>query len=254
MKRDLIGSAVVHAALLLVLAIISSTGASLPPPVMPEDVMMVTPVDAFPAARVAETGVPEPAEDSDVPDIVEIADPTPEAIPVEPKKPEPKVEKPKPEQVKKPAKKPAKKPVTKKAAQKASPEVARVPDSTKNDGIYESTLSKGAGGKTGGSLLGMSRGTPGGRVGSYPDRITNRIYSAWTNPVKLQDEVSCSVVFRVSPAGKASQIALDRSSGLPAYDNSTIRAVWEVASTLPPFPRSLKDEYIVMRITFVYTP
>ena len=246
MKRDLIGSALVHASLFVALGIISSTGASLPSPVMPEDVMMVTPVDAFPAAA-AETLVPEVSEDAVVVDLPDIPVPTPEAIPIEPRKPEPKVEKSKP--------KPVKKPQAKKPAQKTeSPKVARAPDSTKKDGFYESTLSKGAGGKTGGSLLGMSGGTPGGRAGSYPDRITNRIYRAWTNPVILQDEVSCSVVFRVSPAGKATQIALERSSGLPAYDNSTIRAVWEVASTLPPFPRSLKDEYIVMRITFVYTP
>lgn len=250
MKRDLIGSALVHASFFVVLGIMSSTGASLPSPVMPEDVMMVTPVDAFPMAA-AENLVPDVSEDAVVADVPDIPVPTPEAIPVEPKKPEPKVEKPKPEPVKKPqAKKPAKKP----AQHTESPKVARAPDSTKNEGIYESTLSKGAGGKPGGSLLGMSRGTPGGRAGSYPDRITNRIYNAWTNPVKLQDEVSCSVVFRVSPSGKATEIALERSSGLPAYDNSTIRAVWEVASTLPPFPRSLKDEYIVMRITFVYTP
>jgi protein TonB len=75
----------------------------------------------------------------------------------------------------------------------------------------------------------------------------------WRNPVKTPDAVNCSVVFRIDADGRASQIALERSSGLPAFDNATLRAVYE-AAPYPPFPRSMDQSYIVMRIIFEYLP
>ena len=101
--------------------------------------------------------------------------------------------------------------------------------------------------------MGIQRGTPGGRPSTYPDRVTNKVFYSWKNPSKLLDTATCSVVFRIDAEGHATQVALEQSSGMVVFDNSTVRAVYE-AAPYPPFPRSMKDQYIVMRIIFEYTP
>jgi TonB family protein len=118
--------------------------------------------------------------------------------------------------------------------------------------VYESKVQAGTG-APGGSLLGLRGGTPGGRPSTYPDRVTNKIYYTWKNPAKLLDTATCSVVFRIDPDGQASQVALERTSGMAVFDNSTVRAVYE-AAPYPPFPRGMSERYIVMRVIFEYIP
>lgn len=240
MKRELIGSTLVHALVALFLFVISARSSALPPPIGPEDVMNVTPVDALPAQFAPKAEVPAPAEDADVKPEVAVPEREPEAVPIEPKKPE---EKPKPK-----PKTPAKKPEPTKTEKPKETEAKPA-----EGGVYESKVHSGAAGKPGGSLLGLPGGTPGGRPATYPDRVANKVYYMWKNPAKLPEPVTCSVVFRITADGKASQIALDRSSGMPAFDNSAVRAVYE-AAPYPPFPRSMDDQYIIMRIIFEYTP
>jgi protein TonB len=240
LKRELIGSALAHAGLLVVLLLVTTPNASLPPPVSPDDVMMISPVDALPAgmAEIPAAEAPSHAQDIEVSEPAEVAIPEPEAIPIEPK-PAPSEPKPKP------------KPVRKPVVEQPKPAQAEAPKPA--DGVYESRVQSGQGAAAGGSLLGLKSGVSGGRPASYPDRITNKIFYMWHNPVKLPDSVSCSVVFRVGADGHATQIALENSSGMPAYDNSTVRAIYE-AAPYPPFPRSMKEDYIVMRIIFEYVP
>lgn len=235
-KKELIGSIIGHALVVLFLFAISARGRSLPPPSDLGDIMTVTPVDALPAGLLPtpKAEVPSPADDANVDEAVAIPEKEPEAVPVEPKQ---LAEKPKPkpkETQKKPAETKPREPPAK-------------------QGSYESTVQAGGQGQTGGSLLGLPGGTPGARAATYPDRVANKAFYMWHNPAKLQEQVTCSVTFRIDRDGKASQIALNRSSGFPAYDNSAVRAVYE-AAPYPPFPRSMDEQYIMMTINFVYTP
>jgi protein TonB len=245
MKREIAGSATVHIVAFLLLVLVTAPDASLPPPVPADQVMNVTPVDALPAGllKVPEAEVPVSAPDVSVPDVssaVKIPKSEPVAIPDKPRpKPEPKVvgAQPKPPVITPP-------PVE-------DPPV-RAEAGLPSDGVYESRVQKGTGAE-GGSLLGLERGTPGGRSSTYPDRVTNKVFFSWKNPSKLLDTATCSVVFRIDADGHATQVALEQSSGMAVFDNSTVRAVYE-AAPYPPFPRSMKDQYIVMRIIFEYTP
>lgn len=242
MKQELVGSTLVHLGLALFLVFITTPGA-LPPPMLSDDIMLVTPVEALPAGMLAvpETAVPRAAADLSPADAVAVPIPEPEAIPVNPT--------PKPA-VKKPEVKP--KPPASRAEATPPPADSKPADAKASD-VIESRVQAGAGTQSQGSLLGLPGGTPGGRPAGYPDRVTNKVYYMWRNPVKTPDAVNCSVVFRIAADGRASQIALERSSGLPAFDNATLRAVYE-AAPYPPFPRSMDQSYIVMRIIFEYLP
>jgi len=214
--------------------------------------MNVTPVDALPAgllaqAQEAEASAPEPAPSA-----------TTEAVKIPEKPPTKQADKPKPKPkpADKPKDKPRDKPKPKATDEPVAPDSRTVDEAAdpapKATGVYESRVQTGSGAQ-GGSLLGLRGGTPGGRPSTYPDRITNKIYYTWKNPAKLQDTATCSVVFRIDPTGQASQVALERSSGMAVFDNSTVRAVYE-AAPYPPFPRGMSEQYIVMRVIFEYLP
>lgn len=246
MKRELTLSALAHLSLFLFLVFATMPGNVLPPPIPADQVMNVTPVDALPAGLLAEApAVSEPAPEP-APAATTEAVKIPEKAPA--KKPESKP-KPKP-------KPPAEKPKPKAEAKPAAPDTrtteATTEPSPKATGVYESRVTTGSGAQ-GGSLLGLKGGTPGGRPSSYPDRVTNKIYYTWKNPAKLQDTATCSVVFKIDPKGQASQVALERSSGMAVFDNSTVRAVYE-AAPYPPFPRGMSEQYILMRVIFEYLP
>lgn len=253
MKRELAVSAAVHVLLFVFLVFVTSPDASLPPPIPADAVMNVTPVDALPAGLLA--AAPTSASEAEVaaeePEVTEAVK-IPEKAPAKPKtetkpKPEPKTE-PKPKPKAESAPKPPEKPVV---PDQESPRSEAVEGAPKG-GVYESKVQAGTGAQ-GGSLLGLRGGTPGGRPSTYPDRVTNKIYYTWKNPAKLLDTATCSVVFRIEPDGQAGQVALERSSGMAVFDNSTVRAVYE-AAPYPPFPRGMSEDYIVMRVIFEYIP
>jgi periplasmic protein TonB len=252
MKRAIAVSASAHLLLFVLLVFVTSPDASLPPPIPADQIMNVTPVDALPAGLLSEESAPAPeAEPAEAPAAATEAVKIPEKAPVKPKAESKPTTKPKPRPEKTPP--------------KAKPKVAEAPTAPdgaaarqetasqgQRSGVYESKVQAGSGVK-GGSLLGIKGGTPGGRPSTYPDRVTNKIYYTWKNPAKLLDTATCSVVFRIEPDGQASQVALERSSGMAVFDNSTVRAVYE-AAPYPPFPRGMSEQYIVMRVIFEYIP
>lgn len=241
LRPELLGSTVAHALIALFLFAISAKGKALPPPISADDIIHVTPYDALPPQFAQAEAAPAPAT---TPEVQEAPPEEPKAVPIEPKKPksEPKKKTP-------PKKKETPKP--RKEEPKAPPKAA---EGKGSDGVYESKVQSGSGaGQAGGSLLGLPGGTPGGRAATYPDRVTNKVYYLWRNPLTSPDPVTCSVVFRIDPDGRASQIALERSSGMPAYDNAAVRAVYE-AAPYPPFPQTMNESYIVMRIIFEHIP
>lgn len=253
MRRELTASALAHLFLFLFLVFATMPGASLPPPIPADQVMNVTPVDALPAGLLAAApaaaaeAAPEP-EPPATTEGVKIPEKPPTKQAASPPRPKPPAEKPK--------EKPREKPRPKAEAAPVAPDsktLEQTEETTpKATGVYESRVQAGSG-VQGGSLLGLKGGTPGGRPSTYPDRITNKIYYTWKNPAKLQESTSCSVVFRIDPTGQASQVALERSSGMAVFDNSTVRAVYE-AAPYPPFPRGMNEQYIVMRVIFEYLP
>jgi periplasmic protein TonB len=248
MKRELYASAALHLLLFLFLVFVTSPDASLPPPISAEQVMNVTPVDALPKGLLAANPAPARAEARSAPEVTEAVK-IPEKPPSESKKPKPKpASKPKPE----PKKPPAPKVEAAITAPDGESDQSDTTSERPKSEVYETRVQTGSG-VAGGSVQGLQGGTPGGRPSTYPDRVTNKIYYTWKNPAKLLETASCSVVFRIDPSGKASQVALERSSGMAVFDNSTVRAVYE-ASPYPPFPRGMSEQYIIMRVVFEFLP
>src|SRR5579862_282576 len=217
---------------------------------------------------------PAPQEEAvHLPDVAKPPEPKPEVKPPEPPKPEPKVEQkpppPKPE--------PAKPDVSKTAkAAPAKPEVkpppAPKPGTQGNPAGQENAPPRDAyaaaaerwRSKSGGGLGGTDTGSgpvgaggqgPGGGgqlVGlefmAYRQQFINTIKAQWANVIARPGLVA-AVRFEIAPDGEVSNIRLAQSSGNPAYDASTVRAVQHVGK-LPAPPARYASEFHEFVIEF----
>src|SRR5205823_11784643 len=76
---------------------------------------------------------------------------------------------------------------------------------------------------------------------AYRQQVINTIKAQWTNVIARPGLVA-AVRFEIAADGQVSNIALARSSGNPAYDASTMRAVQHVGH-LPPPPARYVSEF-----------
>ena len=217
-----------------------------------------------------------------LPDVAKPPEPKPEVKPPEPPKPQPKVEQkppPKPEPEKKPEV--AKKPEPPKA-EPAKPDASKTakaapmkPETKPAPATKPGTQGNPAGqanapphdayaaaaerwrSKSGGGLGGTDAGSgpvgaggqgPGGGgqvVGlefmAYRQQVINTIKAQWANVIARPGLVA-AVRFEIAPDGEVSNVRLAQSSGNPAYDASTVRAVQHVGK-LPAPPARYASEF-----------
>ncbi|HUE30157.1 MAG TPA: energy transducer TonB [Verrucomicrobiae bacterium] len=83
---------------------------------------------------------------------------------------------------------------------------------------------------------------------AYRQQVINTIKAQWTNVIARPGLVA-AVRFEIAPDGQVSNVRLAQSSGNPAYDASTLRAVQHVAQ-LPPPPARYVSEFREFVIEF----
>ena len=83
---------------------------------------------------------------------------------------------------------------------------------------------------------------------SYRQRVFSTIKSNWANAVRHPGLVA-AVRFEIQMDGGVNNVALVRSSGDKAYDQSVMRAV-QRSSPLPPPPERYRDEFREVVIDF----
>jgi colicin import membrane protein len=80
-----------------------------------------------------------------------------------------------------------------------------------------------------------------------------KINSNWQNPVDADGALVCVVYFQVLASGRVIETKVDKSSGIPAFDDACVLAI-ERSSPFPPFPRDFTDEILGITIPFKYQP
>lgn len=86
--------------------------------------------------------------------------------------------------------------------------------------------------------------------------LENKIYENWNPPV-AEDSVSGKlknvvIFFKILKNGEIVNSYVEKSSGVPFYDQSALRAVI-LADPLPPLPEEFKEEFLGVHIGFKQT-
>jgi len=90
----------------------------------------------------------------------------------------------------------------------------------------------------------------------YPYWFTQTFYkiqSNWHNPVDADGPMVCLIYFQVLKSGRVVEARVDKSSGVPAFDQACLMAI-DRSSPFPPFPKEFGDEIIGITIPFKYQP
>jgi TonB family protein len=84
----------------------------------------------------------------------------------------------------------------------------------------------------------------------YITSIRQKIAASWDVP-EATDGIATKVRFRIERNGKVEDAEILESSGNPLFDNSTLRALLK-ASPLPPLPPGYPQDWLGVRLQFIY--
>ncbi|MBU8934536.1 MAG: TonB family protein [candidate division Zixibacteria bacterium] len=235
MRRDVVFSLILHA--LIISATLWSAPIKWRKEITYDDIIRVqltAPAEITSSEPVALEPVEVPAPVIEEAPDIPITSPTTVEEAEIPEKPKPKPEKPKP---------------------KPKPEVTKKPSDQSNTGNT-------------GENKGQEISTPGG-FGSpfagatidnasfnYPYWFTqafNKIAVNWNNPVVYDGTLICTIYFQVIKSGRIIEMRIEKSSGIPEFDESCLRAV-SGAAPFPPLPRQFRDEIIGLTLPFKHSP
>ncbi|MDD5424907.1 MAG: TonB family protein [candidate division Zixibacteria bacterium] len=90
----------------------------------------------------------------------------------------------------------------------------------------------------------------------YPywyDQAFSKILRNWSNPVVSDGAIVCVIYFQVIKSGRMIEAKIEKTSGIPAFDNACLLAV-QKASPFPPLPREFREEIIGITLPFKYEP
>lgn len=82
--------------------------------------------------------------------------------------------------------------------------------------------------------------------------VFSKIRRGWDNPYGGTDSIGCTIYFVIDRKGKISDSAIERSSGLAAYDQAALRAV--LNSKPPPLPNQFDSEELGIHLEFKFIP
>jgi TonB family protein len=86
----------------------------------------------------------------------------------------------------------------------------------------------------------------------YLDILFGKIRREWENPYEGMDKITCTIYFAVGRDGKILDSAIEKSSGIPAYDQAALRAVLAVKA--PPLPNQFGSDELGIHLGFQYIP
>jgi TonB family protein len=91
---------------------------------------------------------------------------------------------------------------------------------------------------------------------NYPywfQQAFNKIASNWHRTVLIDAPVVCVVSFQVIKSGRVYNVKVEKSSGIPAVDETCVQAI-QSSAPFPPLPDEFRDEIIGITIPFKYQP
>jgi TonB family protein len=148
------------------------------------------------------------------------------------------------------------KPIAAKPKPKPKEKPKRVRDLTAKEEAEQMAAEEGK------SEIGQTAGSPfaGATVDNasfdYPYWFTQAFYKIqtnWHNPVDADGPMVCLVYFQVLKSGRVVEARVDKSSGIPAFDQACVTAI-DRSSPFPPFPKEFGDEILGITIPFKYQP
>lgn len=80
-----------------------------------------------------------------------------------------------------------------------------------------------------------------------------KIQQNWANPVAANQPLACIIYFQILRTGTVLAPAIEKSSGIEAYDRACLRAV-QASSPLPPLPSDFREDIIGIHLEFPYQP
>jgi TonB family protein len=86
----------------------------------------------------------------------------------------------------------------------------------------------------------------------YLDILFGKIRQEWENPYEGADKITCTIYFLVGRDGKIMDSAIEKSSGIPAYDQAALRAILAVKA--PPLPNQFGSDELGIHLGFQYIP
>jgi len=143
-----------------------------------------------------------------------------------------------------------KKPSRKKTQPKPQPKTAEKTSTQESTQIENEGLPEGV---ELGSEFGSARLDASGFDSPYfLNVVFSKIRRAWDNPYAGTDSIGCTIYFVINRRGKISDFAVERSSGLPAYDQAALRAV--LGSKPPPLPNQFDSDELGIHLEFKFIP
>jgi len=97
------------------------------------------------------------------------------------------------------------------------------------------------------NLEGASFETP-----TYLNILFGKIKNNWDNPFQGADKVVCTIYFTILRQGNIVDAIIEKSSGIAAFDQSTLRAV--MSSNPPPLPLEYTGNQLGIHLQFQYLP
>ena len=82
--------------------------------------------------------------------------------------------------------------------------------------------------------------------------LFGKIRNAWENPYEGANKIQCTIYFVISRDGKITDSAVEKSSGIEAYDQAALRAV--LGSNPPPLPGQFGSDELGIHLDFQYLP
>jgi len=79
-----------------------------------------------------------------------------------------------------------------------------------------------------------------------------KIKNRWDNPFQGADKVFCTIYFTIMRDGTIVDAIIEQSSGIPAFDQSALRAV--MAASPPPLPLEYTGNSLGIHLQFQYIP
>lgn len=86
----------------------------------------------------------------------------------------------------------------------------------------------------------------------YLNILFSKIDNQWDNPYEGDQGIQCTIYFVVGRDGKIIDSAIEKSSGISAYDQAALRAI--LGCKPPPLPNQFDSEELGIHLEFSYTP
>ncbi len=87
---------------------------------------------------------------------------------------------------------------------------------------------------------------------TYLNILFAKIKNRWDNPFQGAEKISCVIYFVIERNGRISDAAIERSSGISAFDQSALRAV--LSANPPPLPLEYSGNQLGIHLEFQYLP